>query len=55
LFEVESRRLGFDAGDEEERHTSTFRRPGPAQGELFGGFPGPTSWNPSRKTERPPT
>jgi DNA repair photolyase len=36
LFEVECRRLGFTAGEHEKpRHTSTFRRPGPAQARLF--------------------
>ncbi len=34
LFEVESRRLGF-VTEGEPRHTSTFRRPGPAQPGLF--------------------
>jgi DNA repair photolyase len=36
LFEVECRRLGFTAAEHEKpRHTSTFRRPGPAQARLF--------------------
>jgi DNA repair photolyase len=36
LFEVECRRLGFKAAEHEKpRHTSTFRRPGPAQARLF--------------------
>ncbi len=36
LFEIECRRLGFMAGEHEKpRHTSTFRRPGPAQARLF--------------------
>src|SRR5262249_13838978 len=34
LFEVECRRLGFNAEDERPR-TSRFRRPRPAQGSLF--------------------
>jgi DNA repair photolyase len=34
LFEVEARRLGF-ATEGEPEHTSTFRRPGPAQAGLF--------------------
>jgi len=40
LFEVECRRLGLNGDDDGARHTSTFRRPGPAQGELFGGVAG---------------
>jgi DNA repair photolyase len=36
LFEVECRRHGFEIGEHEKpRHTSTFRRPGPAQARLF--------------------
>jgi DNA repair photolyase len=36
LFEVECRRLGFMTAEHEKpRHTSTFRRPGPAQARLF--------------------
>ncbi|MFY9552449.1 MAG: radical SAM protein [Thermoanaerobaculia bacterium] len=36
LFEVECRRLGFNAAPEERKpRTSRFRRPGPAQGSLF--------------------
>lgn len=39
LFEVECRRLGLNRGHEERgSHTSTFRRPAPAQGGLFDGI-----------------
>ena len=35
LFEVECRRLGFNTGFSETPHTSTYRRPAPAQRGLF--------------------
>jgi DNA repair photolyase len=37
LFEVECRRLGLNRDEKEHPHTSTFRRPAPAQKELFDG------------------
>jgi DNA repair photolyase len=35
LFSVECRRLGLNSGDGDPPHTSTFRRPAPAQKGLF--------------------